>query len=156
MTLPTAYSEDKIPERINPEQLEVAETYLKFSGSISKTSEYLNIPKEQVSDIISQGSVKRYIDSMFQDAGYMNRFKLAETLEKVIEKKMEELEEAEIGSSKDIADLLDLAIKFYNTLAKLEAAKQAANPQTNIQTNIYGEGNYGKLVQALATGKLGK
>lgn len=150
-------TEEKLPERINPEQLEIAENYLKFSGSISKTADYLNLPKEYVSEVLDQRPVRRYIDSMFQDAGYMNRFKLAETLEKIIEKKMEELEEAEIGSSKDIADLLDLAIKFYNTLAKIDAMKKPApTNQTNVQTNVYGEGNYGKLFEALATGKLGK
>ena len=150
-------TEEKLPERINPEQLEIAENYLKFSGSISKTADYLNLPKEYVSEVLDQRPVRRYIDSMFQDAGYMNRFKLAETLEKIIEKKMEELEEAEIGSSKDIADLLDLAIKFYNTLAKIDAMKKPTpTNQTNVQTNVYGEGNYGKLFEALATGKLGK
>lgn len=149
MTFPMV-SEDHTPEKINPEQLEVAETYLKSSGSITRTAEHLNISKEQVAEILDQRPVKKYIDAMFTDAGYMNRFKLAETLEKIIEKKMEELEEAEIGSGKDIAELLDLAIKFYNTLAKLEAARKTPTSQTNVQVNDYG--NYGKLVERLVKG----
>ena len=149
MTFP-AISEDHTPEKINPEQLEVAEAYLRASGSIARTAEHLEIPREQVAEILDQRPVKKYIDAMFTDAGYMNRFKLAETLEKVIEKKMEELEEAEIGSGKDIAELLDLAIKFYNTLAKLEAARKTPTSQTNVQVNDYG--NYGKLVERIVKG----
>ena len=146
----TTYSEDKCT--IQPEQLEVADKYIACGGSIATTAEELGMTRAEVSTVLSQRPVKKYVDTMFLDAGHMNRFKLAETLEKIITKKLDELEEAEIGSSKDIADLLDLAIKFYNTLAKLEAVreKKDIHNQTNVQVNDYGKGNYGKLVEVLA------
>lgn len=153
MNLPVTYSEDKLT--IQPEQLEVADTYISCGGSIATTAKKLGMTRAEVSSVLSERAVRRYVDTMFLDVGHMNRFKLAETLEKVINRKLEELEEAEIGSSKDIADLLDLAIKFYNTLAKLEAIreKKDIHNQTNVQVNDYGKGNYGKLVELLARGK---
>jgi predicted transcriptional regulator len=153
MNLPVTYSEDKLT--IQPEQLKVADTYISCGGSIATTAKELGMTRAEVSSVLSERAVRKYVDTMFLDAGHMNRFKLAETLEKVINRKLEELEEAEIGSSKDIADLLDLAIKFYNTLAKLEAIreKKEINNQTNVQVNDYGKGNYGKLVELLARGK---
>ena len=66
--------------------------------------------------------------------------------------KWKEIEEAEIGSNKDISDLLSLAHKMRMDMAKLLQAdlpKQEIGSQKNTQVNVYGEGNYGKLMEKL-------
>jgi len=70
---------------------------------------------------------------------------------------MEEAEESEMYSSKDIADLLQLAhkIRMDEIKAQTELAKaQAGNikTQNNVQViadQPFGQGNYGKLMDKL-------
>ena len=66
---------------------------------------------------------------------------------------MEELDEAEIGSNKDIADLLQMAYKmqsdFVEKLQKDNPKPTTPGNQSNTQVNIYGEGSYGQLMQKL-------
>ena len=91
------------------------------------------------------------------DTGYRNRFKLSETLDLLIEKKLEEADETEIYSNKDMADLLALAHKMRMDEMKaqvdLEKAKGASiKNQTNVQINgevPFGQGNYGQLMKKL-------
>ena len=72
-------------------------------------------------------------------------------------RKMEEAEESEIYTNKDLADLLQMAHKMrmdeIKAQAELEKA-QATNvkSQTNVQINEglpFGQGNYGKLMDKL-------
>jgi len=154
MSLPTTYSEDKVPEQIQPEELEIADTYLR-TGDISETAEMLNIPRNEVVRALNKKPVKEYVDSIFNDIGYLNRFKLADIWSKIIDRKMEELDEAEIGSAKDIVEILDKATKFVETMNKLQASRDKTGPgkQTNVQINEFGEtGNYGALLQHLFNG----
>jgi hypothetical protein len=77
-------------------------------------------------------------------------------MDSIIDKKMEELEEAEIGSSKDILDILTVAhkmrmeeMKAMVDYEKLHKAPEIQN-QTNVQINEgMGEGNYGRLMKQL-------
>lgn len=141
---------------ISPEYLSVAETYLKCQD-IEKTALALGIPKERAAQIISKREVKQYIDTVYMDYGYRNRFKLGAALDKIIDKKMEELDEAEIGSSKDILDILTLAHKFRmeemaaaTKLIEAQNKQQAIKNQTNIQINEQlPQGNYGDLIAKL-------
>ena len=95
------------------------------------------------------------------DLGYRNRFKLGETLDLLIEKKMEEAEESEMYSNKDIADLLLLAhkIRMDEIKAQTELEKSRVGrikSQTNVQINSelpFGQGNYGKLMDKLLKNK---
>ena len=141
---------------ISPEGLEIANTYLKTT-SVSGTAKSLGIPEDQVSRYLNQREVKKYVDTVFLDVGYRNRFKLASTLDTIIEKKLEELEEADMTSNKDIADLLQMAHKMRidEMKSQTDAAKaEQANikNQTNVQINdnsSFGEGNYGELMKRL-------
>jgi len=151
MSLPSTYSEDKVPEQIQPEELEIADTYLQ-TGDMTETAERLNIPRNEVVRTLNKGPVKQYVDSVFNDIGYLNRFKLADVWSKIIERKVEELDEAEIGSNKDIVEILDKATKFVEAMNKLQTNRDKATPgrQTNVQINEFGEaGNYGALLTRL-------
>jgi len=141
--------------KIAPEALAVAEKYL-ASMNIQETARALQISEEEVTSYLSKREVKRYVDTVFLDVGYRNRFKLAATLDGIIDQKLEELDESEMGSNKDIADLLALAhkmrmdeIKAQTELVKAEQSQ--VKTQTNVQINEtpFGTGNYGELMQKL-------
>jgi len=138
---------------ISPEGLEIANTYLKTT-SVNDTARSLNIPRDQVSRYLNQREVKKYVDTVFLDIGYRNRFRLANTLDVIIEKKLEELEEAEMTSNKDIADLLLMVHKIRMDEIKVQTDqdKTVIRNQTNVQINDnsnFGEGKYGELMKKL-------
>lgn len=141
---------------ISPELITVADTYLKCN-SVDDTSISLGIPRDRVVQILNKREVKQYIDTIFMDYGYRNKFKIASALDKIIERKMEELDEAEIGSSKDIAELLQMAhkmrmdelaaeAKVLEARAKHDSIKQQVNVQIN---EGLPQGNYGELIAKL-------
>ncbi len=142
--------------QISPEALNIANTYLQTT-SVRETALKLKVPEDSVSKYLNQREVKKYVDTVFLDLGYRNRFKLAATLDEIIERKLEELDEAEMTSSKDIADLLNMAHKMRMDEMKAQTdqtkAEQATvKNQTNVQINdnsSFGEGNYGELMKKL-------
>jgi vacuolar-type H+-ATPase subunit H len=142
--------------QISPEGLEIANTYLKTT-SVSDTAAELGIPEDQVSRYLGQREVKKYVDTVFLDVGYRNRFKLASALDDIIERKLEELDEADMTSNKDIADLLQMAHKMRMDEMKTQtdaakAEQTSIKNQTNVQINdnsSFGEGNYGELMKKL-------
>ena len=145
--------------KISPEGLEIANSYLQH-GSISIVSHRLGIGESIISEMLNRREVKQYIDTVYLDTGYRNRFKLADTLDTLIDKKMEEAEESEIYTSKDLADLLQMAHKMrmdeIKAQAELEKAKATnIKNQTNVQINdgAFGSGNYGKLMEKLLKNK---
>ena len=106
---------------------------------------------------LAKREVKAYIDQVYLDTGYRNRFKLEETLDVLIDKKLEEADESEIYSSKDLADLLSMAHKMrmdeLKAQAEIEKAKASSiKTQNNVQINAevpFGQGNYGELMKKL-------
>lgn len=156
MSLPTTYSEDNLPEKIQPEELIIADTYLSTGGSIAETAERLDIPRNEVASALRKRPVKLYVDSVFSDIGYMNRFKMADVFQTLIERKMEELDEAEIGSNKDIVDILDKAMKFMELTHKMQVSETKTSPtnQTNVQIANFDAGdNYKNLLDHLFKNK---
>ena len=75
----------------------------------------------------------------------------------LIEKKLEEAEESEVYTNKDIADLLQMSHKIrmdeIKAQTEMEKAKaQTIKTQVNIQDNSqvpFGQGNYGELMKKL-------
>ena len=130
----------KIEEaHISPEGLEIANTYLKTT-SVEATASSLGVTQDEVSKYLNQREVKKYVDTVFLDVGYRNRFKLAATLDDIIEKKLEELDEADMTSNKDIAELLQLAHKMRVDEMKIQtdavkAEQSGIKNQTNVQIN---------------------
>ena len=156
-TLPTNTPAEVI--EISPEALEVANCYLQ-SQNISKVADDLGIPVEIVTQYLSRREVKSYIDSVFMDLGFNNRFKMRRAMDALLAKKFQEMDEAGIGTSKDILEIMALSHKMSMDeldrqiqLKKLENEKGSPKTQTNIQINENGS-NYGSLIERLVSGQL--
>ena len=137
--------------KMSPEMLEVVTTYIETSDVLD-TARALDIPKEKVIYYINKSEAKRFIDTIFLEQGYLNRNKIQETLSTIIEHKLAELEEAEMGSNKDIADLLELAHKIRMAEIKANGEPKAPGRQTNVQINNalpFGGDNYNELMNKL-------
>jgi hypothetical protein len=149
------YSEDALPEVISPEGAAIANTYLANACSLNETSRSMNLPTHEIAATLQQPLIKTYVNSILRENGYRHMVKIAEKLDNLVDKKWEELEEAEIGSNKDIADLLSLAHKMRMDMSKLLQADTLKDKPGNVrqtQVNVYGEGNYGKLMEKLVNG----
>ena len=146
----------EIVTKMSPEGLEIANSYLEH-GNIPAVCRTLGVTENEVSDALNKREIKQYIDTVFLDTGYRNRFKLSETLDMLIEKKLEEAEETQIYTSKDMADLVQMAHKMrieeIKAQTEMEKAKaQTVRTQVNIQDNSglpFGQGNYGELIKKL-------
>ena len=144
---------------ISPEGLEVANSYLQF-GSIRGVCDHLQVAENKVVEILNKREVKKYIDTVYLDIGYRNKNNIGSVLDEMIASKLEEAQESGIYSSKDLADLLQMAHKMRMDEIKAQAdlAKTESNNiknQTNVQINEavpFGQGNYGKLMEKLLNG----
>jgi hypothetical protein len=144
-----AYSEDALPEKITPEGAKIANTYLANACSLVESSHALDLPTHEISNILQQPLIKNYVNSILREHSYGHMVKIAEKLDQLVEMKWQELEEAEIGSNKDIAELLQLAYKMRYDMSNLLQKDVIPATQKNTQVNVYGDGNYGKLMQKL-------
>jgi len=146
--------------KISPEGLEIANSYLQF-GNIRGVCQELCVAEETVVAALNKREVKRYIDTVYLDMGYRNKNQIGSVLDEMIASKLEEAQETGIYSSKDLADLLQMAhkmrmdeIKAQTDLEKAQAGN--IKNQTNVQINEsipFGQGNYGKLMEKLLDGK---
>lgn len=154
MTLPATTTPAETLD-ISPENLEIANTYLQ-TQNIEQTAHNLSVATDTVSQVLQRREVRAYIDSVFLDLGFNNRFKMRSAMDALIQQKFQELEEAGIGSNKDIADLLALSHKMSMDILdrqiKLEEAKaKNIRSQVNVQLNEFGgDGSkYGSLLERL-------
>ena len=146
----------KIVTKMSPEGLEIANSYLKH-GSIPAAAKELCVTEDTVSEALNKREIRQYIDTVYLDTGYRNRFRLSETLDLLIEQKLEEAHETEIYTNKDMADLIQLAHKMRMDEMKAQTEMEKAKAgniknQVNIQDNSgipFGEGNYGLLLKKL-------
>ena len=144
---------------ISPEGMEVANSYLTL-GNIKGVCEYLSVSENKVVDILNRREVKKYIDTVYLDTGYRNKNNIGTLLDEMIQSKLEEAQESGGYSSKDLADLLQMAhrMRMDEIKAQAELEKASASSirnQTNVQINEgvpFGEGNYGKLMDKLLNG----
>lgn len=146
--------------KISPEALEVANCYLQLQDARAVAHE-LDLDPELVTNYLARREVKTYIDSVFFDSGYNNRFLMRRAMDALIKQKFSELEESGVGSSKDIADLLQMSHKMSMDLLDREIALEKARngekgpqKQVNVQINEGLDGSkYSQLVQKLITGE---
>ena len=120
----------------------------------------MQVPETQVVEVLNKREVKKYIDTVYLDMGYRNKNNIGSLLDEMIASKLEEAQESGVYSSKDLADLLQMAhkmrideIKAQTDLAKAEGSN--IKNQTNVQINEgvpFGQGNYGKLMDKLLNG----
>jgi hypothetical protein len=141
---------------ITPEGMEVANSYLQF-GNIRAVVNSLGVSEYKVAEILNKREVKKYIDTIYLDMGYRNKNNIAGVLDEMIQSKLEEAQETGVYSSKDLADLLQMAHKMRMDEIKAQAELEknsttAIRSQTNVQINEgvpFGQGNYGKLMEKL-------
>lgn len=144
---------------ISPEALEVANCYLQ-DQDVDKVAASLDITRELVTQILSRKEVKAYIDHVFFNLGYNNRFKMRAAMDAIIQKKFQELHESDMGSTKDIAELLALSHKMtMDEMARqieLEKLQQTnIKNQLNVQINDNGGGTkYENLMKTLMSGTI--
>jgi len=144
---------------ISPEGMEVANSYLTL-GNIRGVCQDLRVDEKKVVDILNRREVKKYIDTVYLDTGYRNKNNIGSLLDEMIQSKLNEAEESGVYSSKDLADLLQMAHKMRMDEMKAQAEFDKASTsgiknQTNVQINDgvpFGQGNYGKLMDKLING----
>ena len=145
--------------RIAPESLEVANAFLQLQDA-RQVADELGLPVEVVTDHLGKREVKKYIDQVFFDTGYNNRFLMRRAMDALIKKKFQELDESDTGSSKDIAELLAMSHKMSMDLLdrelqleKIRAGNTGPQKQVNVQINETLDGSkYSQLVQRLISG----
>jgi len=121
--------------KISPEALEIASTYLACHDT-KETAMVLGIEPERVTYYLRKPDVRRFIDTIFLEQGYMNRNKIQDMMDKLFKMKLEEMEDTEMGTSKDIVDLLTLQHKMR--MEEIKAMKESApiiKQQVNFQQN---------------------
>ena len=143
--------------QINPECMEVLESYLLYSD-VRLVAKELGVPKEKVTYYLNRPESKRFLDKIYFEQGYLNRNRIQDVLDEVMELKLEEIRESEIGSKKDIVDIIALMQKIRESEAKISALenpqpKEPRSPtvQNNTQVNL-GAGmgdNYNSLLDKL-------
>lgn len=139
------------PESISPEGMKVAMAYLENGSSITEAAEVLNMPLADVEGILKKNEVATLINRIYYETGFRNRDKLGKIMDALITQKLEEMDDTEMGSEKDIADLLKLQHDMKMQEMKMEIALMEARKknepasQTNIQINT----GYDALIQKL-------
>ena len=141
-------SEDAQPVRLSPEDTAVCDSYIHHKGNVTEVARELSLSKQQVIESLNEPLAKQYLDTMFLSHGHLSRYKFAELLGDILEKKMEEYEEAEIPPDIKLDKLLDLMLKFRDQEIKQMPKKEDVTHQNNIQVNNYGE-NYANLLSKL-------
>lgn len=150
MNLPTVHPAETIA--ISPEALEIANTYLTYQDT-KKVADELDISLDIVTNILNRKEVKAYINNVFMDLGFNNRFKLRKAMDAIIARKFQELDEAGVGSGKDIAELLMMSHKMtmdeLDKQIQLEKFRETnIRSQVNVQINDGGS-NYSTLLERI-------
>lgn len=144
--------------QIAPEALEVANCYLQLQDA-RRVADELELPVTLVTEILAKREVKAYVDHVFMDTGFNNRFEMRAAMDALIKKKFQEMHEADVGSTKDITELLALSHKMSMDLLdreiQLAKAQQSTGPakQVNVQINEGLDGSkYSHLINRLISG----
>lgn len=138
--------------KISPEALEVANCYL-TTLSIHDTALALDLPDHVIAEYVNKREVKAYVDAIFLDRGYMNRYKLQDLLENIIDEKIIEMKDSGVYSSKDIVDIIKLANDMRKSEMDSINKTTSINKQVNIQQNNYNDQNYVNLLSDIMSGK---
>lgn len=144
--------------QIAPEALEVANCYLQLQDA-RRVADELDLAPTLVTEILGRREVKSYIDHVFMDTGFNNKFEMRAAMDALIKKKFQELHESDTGSTKDIAELLQISHKMSMDLLDREIqleklrAGNAPQKQVNVQINEGLDGSkYSSLISRLISG----
>jgi len=142
--------------KIAPEALEVANCYLQTQDA-KKVALELDLAPDLVTEILARREVRGYIDAVFMDTGFNNKFQMRAAMDALLKQKFQELHEAGTGSTKDISELLALSHKMSMDLLDREIqleklrAGTAPSKQVNVQINDDGT-KYSSLISKLISG----
>lgn len=148
-----------LTERISPEGVRVAQSYLENGQDILATANHLNLPIEVVEDLLNKRETKAYIDRIYNESGFRNRQKMGDLMDAIIAKKLEEMDQSGMGSGKDIVEILSLAHKMkmdqmQMELKLLEAQNKTPSVQINTQINASSGGDkYNQLLERILQAK---
>lgn len=144
--------------KIAPEALEVANCYLQTQDA-KKVALELDLAPDLVTEILARREVRGYIDAVFMDTGFNNKFQMRAAMDALLKQKFQELHEAGTGSTKDISELLALSHKMSMDLLDREIqleklrAGTAPSKQVNVQINEGLDGSkYSHLISKLISG----
>jgi hypothetical protein len=143
--------------QIAPEALEVANCYLQLNDA-KKVANELDLAPTLVTEILARREVKAYIDHVFMDTGYNNKFEMRAAMDALIKQKFQDMHEAGTGSTKDITELLALSHKMSMDLLDREIqleklrAGTAPSKQVNVQINELDGSKYSSLINKLING----
>ena len=153
-------SQDALPSIISPEGARVANTYLENGCDAKKTAEYLGMEPHDVFLMVSSRNVRDYVNEVISKAGIKSMDKISEKMQELIDKKLKELEELDMGSTKDPADLLVSLHKMEEAKQKLINARQPkesnVSQDKNTQVNIFGaddNSQYARLMKSIVGNK---
>ena len=146
-------------EKIQPEAMEVIEQYLYHNRDVNLVANALNTTPTVITDILNKREVRGYLDHLFMESGYRNREKFFTVLDNLLDAKIEELDEAQMGSSMDIMDIMKIyhgmKVKELELSIKLQElqsnSKQSASTINNVQIN--NSSGYDKLLDRIIAGK---
>ena len=135
--------------KLSPEALRVSEVYLSCLD-ITETAKELDITKEEVTSFLNKKEVKRFLDTIWMEQGYRNKYKLGDLLDTIVESKLEEAEETGLYTNKDLLDVIATIHKMRIEELKIMKDIEKIGSQTNIQVNdASASSNLGKLIQSL-------
>ena len=140
--------------KISPEGLKVAEAYISNGHDLTRTADALGMDKADVQALLNKRETKNYIDQLFMESGFRNRARMADLMEEIINAKLSEMADTQLGSSKDIVEILQVAHKMHMEqmamqLKVQEAENKAPSVQINQQINNHGGSNYNSLLEKL-------
>jgi hypothetical protein len=149
--------------QISPENLEIANCFLELQDS-QQVADALDVPVDFVTRVLARSEIKSYVNQVFYEVGFNNRFKMRDLMDTLIKKKLADMSESETGSNKDILDIIALSHKMTMeqmdreiALEKLRQTNQSAavKNQVNVQINDgIGDGTkYGALISKLISGE---
>ena len=150
-------SQDSLPDSISPEGARVAQAYLQAGCDVNVASQILGVEPHEVSRIIQERVVDNFITQVISDSSLRHMDAITEKMDEIILKKMNEMDELDMGSSKDIADLLQMLHKMQVDKTRIIADKIKKNEKiqqgnTNVQVNNFDSSNYGRLMENLIKG----
>lgn len=136
---------------MNPETDLVATTYMENGCDLRATAKQLDMNVDALARIVAAPGVRNYITETLRTVGLRKMDRIEEAMEKIIDKKMAELDELEMGSSKDIAELLSTYHKMIMDKNKLIDGGGARVNNTQIN-NIFENSSYGELMKRIVNG----
>lgn len=145
-----------LPEIIQPESLRIIEAYLECGSDVKETALMLGTTPDIISGHLTKRESRTYLDNLFASAGFRNREKMFGLLDELINKKLEDLDEAGTGTSLDIVELLEKVHKMkmqeLQLSIKLAEAEKSNAPTTQTNIQINGGENYNKLLEKIING----